>query len=1284
MVQGFSKVKQKKGVAWLLLFMMCFSFMDGLVFARAAYMMTGLYDKAHNPNTNVFTIYGRHKYISGEVWTYRTKGFNVASDGCADVTNPPIGVKAVRLAINQNSSTLRVSEQDMYTESVYTITGSDFANAFQTLFQDGINKAVAQGKKSYTATMYFNNIFQVVYRAYEGVDRYYSGASMSPQYSFMSAEEYHTAASIAGNPYVAAWSEGDFSGFYNYPYTYTVQILETKINYVNKKTGQIIKEDAARVYGLNGGTGRYTLPEKVFTVDGKFYTYDGTYAIDYKDGSNPMVAPSVDGRLSWTIRNDNMEVDVYFTEDTSRKKVPVIINIELGDDKQKYRVVKTFDSGCEVFTGEEFVYVPALLYQDEDGVKYTYSKSWYYTYTDIYGDLRYVTDVDGAEPNLNPVPDVKSETSLNIYIRYDRDDDITPMPTFAVSPIPTSCPVPTKGPSSDQESPKNEGVVSKDVAVPTSGAVIKAEEKYGHRYDVELGIATQEDLYAEGGASEFILGYHLYHVTGVKTYPIRVEKKYILRWGDSMQKEEEVNVSTTINVTRGYGYWEIGSFQYYIPAYMTLYNYALPNGKVSMPVLDSKINPPAVSSCDYSNNMDDPETYKYGIKLPTETIDSENGEKPAVPRMDFEILAYNAAHTGTGNIKVRNDYLYYNTDMVLDSSWTEYCAQSVNSEVLKQHIGKFLPEIFFQGNMIIDAEKDNGTYNSSGNICYKASAESIAAETEQVYLLSREPNPVIIHTPVYCEGVITADNERYVQLINPIRNAVQLVLDEDNTLNDFFVKVNNTGMHNVYLGYGVRDYSRILRLSDDSFSNIAKDVHGELRNEVKFPFDVYMDIGNDGRTENDIYYPAETWFVLGRDTQRFYLPLTVKEGSYNADFRTIAVNANGRLTQVQKNANTDQEKYVVTDKVLIEVSGRVYGLTVYDINDYPVWEEVFRIPQTLHLKINNQDKYPLGVNSTKYSKNNSYNYTVGTKNQYGRDTGRNAKFTFPLVVGSHPYYGNIGILKRGYSVRFNLDTIGNYYADSAAVTVYPSYYWVDENGKNRAKVDMYYDAEIEGKHRTLIKSGEALDLTNVVAYRAGDRKLGIPETELSITAKIRNILLGKWEWQYANLVFGTFKVHMSASFRTYRGGCYAEQVINGPNKLRVAAAGVTEADIIKSKQGWYGEIFIPGTARFVEEGFDVLNYARYYGIDYRENFWKKDGYIIMNLEIKVHDNIGNEKLSYVNKINEKRYCNMWQLEGAPISKASEIGPVFSFEDGDFMIYSVEQSATDDYVVGGIY
>ena len=1318
--------KSKQRIAWLLLFCMLMLFGQGVTLSFAAdadgvgegSLPLGLYKHESNPVTNVLYIYGRHRFTKEKnKWTWRTSGFNIATGPCEDITNPPAGVKVTRMNRTGSHSELEVmSDEEMYRVSTYEFF--NLGDVFSELYDEQIQEAGKNGQRRFTAPIYFNNIFKVAYRTDDGFTKYENGATGTSTYSFTSTEEYHTAEQMAANPHYTGWSPSVFKNkYYNYSYEIAVLIYEATINFREQGTGKMLKADAAKLYYISNGKTEYVLPQKTMVFGGKSYVYSGEAALYRGDNPTPTREYSADGVFYWSMSSD-LTLDIYFEAEEDRQVVPVTIYIDASDDGVNFGSIKSIPYGSTVYAGESFSYTPDATFTSAVGKTYNYIKKWYYKYCNTKGSMTTVNG-SGTYPKIGTVPEIKEGTGLSVYVQYVAATPTptpTPGPTPTNTPAPTSTPVPTStptpamNPSSDQNAPENQGSYYQPLPNPVSGAVIESEEKYQPRYDVKTGIPTQEDLYAEGTATEFILGYALSHVTGTKTYPIRVQKKYILQWegedppppeepeGGEGEGEgegstdppgpeiltEEVTLTTYINVTRGYGYWEIDNFQYFTADNMTLYNYALPGGYVSMPVIGSKISPPYASTNDYSDNIAPPDEYTYGITLPSEVIDSKSKEKPVVPRADFEVLAYNAAHDGTGNIKVRNDHLYFDTGTVLSSSWTDYLAPGITFYPLVRIKGETKAGIFTQGNMNIDATKNNGSYVSSGTIRYKASTANIAGGSDKTYNITNGPNSVFIHTPVYCDGIITSDNEPYVQLVTPIHNAVHLVLDENSTLCDFTVRVSNTGTHAPMLGYFTRDYSKILRAPTSSLSNVAKDSFGNLRNEVKFPFDVYMDKGNDNNKANDVYYPAGTWFTLGTITQRFYIPLTVTEGVYAAEFRTVAVNANDRLTLTQGNANTDYRNYVATDTVMFQVSGRMYGLNVYDITDYPIWEEVFRIPNTLHLKINNQDSYPLGVNSTTYSKDKSYNYAVGTKDQYGNATGRNAKFTLPLVGGSHPYYGNIGIIKRGYSVRFSLDTVGTYYNDSAKVVAVPTFYWVDKNGNNRTKVDVYYNAEVAGKTRSLIKGGESIDMVNISSYTAGDRKLAIPEDELAITASIRNLTTADWMWYYADLVFGVSKTVMSAPFRTYTGKSYAEGVLISPNAARVQAAGVTEADMIKAKQSWYGETFIPGNARFVESGFDVFGYAKRYGVNYTESFWKTEGYIIVNLDIRVYDDEGNARLSYINKPNEDRYCNMWRMEGAPISKSSEGRITLNFEDGDFMIYSVEQSAKDDYVVGGIY
>ena len=115
-------------------------------------------------------------------------------------------------------------------------------------------------------------------------------------------------------------------------------------------------------------------------------------------------------------------------------------------------------------------------------------------------------------------------------------------------------------------------------------------------------------------------------------------------------------------------------------------------------------------------------------------------------------------------------------------------------------------KVLFTEGQIINAIKENGLYTSHGTINYRKHHMSINSDSSKSFNIS--VNNVLIHTPVICEPIIDADNDRWVQLINPNEEAYQIVLDPDTSLNDFTVRISNTLPHSDRLGYYNRDFSR--------------------------------------------------------------------------------------------------------------------------------------------------------------------------------------------------------------------------------------------------------------------------------------------------------------------------------------------------------------------------------------------------------------------------------------------------------------------------------------------
>lgn len=73
-----------------------------------------------------------------------------------------------------------------------------------------------------------------------------------------------------------------------------------------------------------------------------------------------------------------------------------------------------------------------------------------------------------------------------------------------------------------------------------------------------------------------------------------------------------------------------------------------------------------------------------------------------------------------------------------------------------------------------------------------------------------------------------------------------------------------------------------------------------------------------------------------------------------------------------------------------------------------------------------------------------------------------------------------------------------------------------------------------------------------------------------------------------------------------------------------------------------------------------MDYADKYGVDYDEDFWLTDGYIIVNFTIETVDPDGRHRLSYINAGNHLNNgnCSMWTMEGRPSKKAAIRGRPF--------------------------
>ncbi|MBB2182525.1 hypothetical protein H0486_06525 [Lachnospiraceae bacterium MD1] len=1090
--------------------------------------------------------------------------------------------------------------------------------------------------------------------------------------------------------------------------TYRVEVIP-----VDKDGNELSDEPFKTQKVIYKETFKYTLPEskKKLEHNNSMWEYSGTWYYGFekrKTGSKTKTSKYTSSiNFESPDATPGSTLTVYLIYDNVIE--PYKYNI-IAVDKD-YNELKVLKNPEKVMYGDKISYDPP----DEITVskkEYTYQNKWF---------LRYISRDNGRTktngPNMGEkianfiMPDAQKDSLATFYMIYDDDDTSNPAsPTPTGKPSITPTPKPSTSPGAPTPSPKpspspkpeptptpplpeiiipDEEVIEVDSMEVNATGVIKPDVRGAEKFIATLGVPTTESLYGQVIAKEYLIKYRIVKKVGVQYFNVKVTKDYLLNYetatpdsdGGGEPVEEIVPISQTITVPRAYGYWEIESFECYKIDNAVLNNYALPDGKLILIPDKNHYDAPNII-VSHSSNMADhvysPIESIEGITLDPEEVMNEE-DTTSRPDFDPEDLSYYGLAM-TGEARVRSDTLIINGVTIISGEMSEREAPGINGS-LPMYEDMTHQDALFKANNVIEATKLNGTYPSNGTITYSRIASVNPTKPSTLTYSIENINDVVIHTPVICKPTITANNDKYVQLINPDLTRIQLVLDPDPTLSDFVVNISNTGPHSNKLGYYTRDFSRSLR--DPNVSYISKE-NDLLKNQVKFPFDVYIDAGVANYEGDDDFIKVGTWISIGRASPRFYLPMTVNEGKYTVQFRTIAVNGDSFLNKMEEYANMNMANYVATDTIDVQVSGRIYGLNIYDLSDYPIWKDVFRIPKSSKLK-KDDSRYIDGSDMNTYSSERYYTYALGTNDQYGKDTERNIKYTFPLVDGSHPKYKNKGILKTGYLVRFSLETTGNMFSDASRVVIKPNFYFVDKNGENRVAVDLYYSESIDNKTRYLVKVGSALDKINMKFVLTGDLELAVPEKELKQTARLRGEKYEKFIGQYSPM-FNFYEIKLCSPFRTYANNEYVNRMKSYASFTKVTEAGITEDKMLERLQRWYGQYYIPNEVHVVKKGFDVMDYVDKYGVDYGEDFWLKDGYIIVNLTIETIGDDGTRRLSYINSKNYRDYghCSMWVMEGPPQQKSSYKGPTFTFYAGDFVIYHSSKRMSEDYEAGAIY
>lgn len=1076
----------------------------------------------------------------------------------------------------------------------------------------------------------------------------------------------------------------DFSKYYNMKLLFKPAPQENTLYFVND-SGKEIKSKKDLSVVKPGKPVSWSTDQTTITYQDKeyeLYKYvikrkkndtaikNGTHSID--DADKCTIDRIKNGSV--TVQLGGMNIYLYYRQVISGAKI--VIN---AVDDTTNEVIKGNLYTGSITAGKKFTQPTETINKtiSHQGNKYKRTARYSYKYTKSTGAQTTVTGTMSAEdiPLTFTIPtNLKAGSTLEVSIYYKKTGEAVITPEDPEIEIPEKPVI---------EIPEAEDPIYVGIDAPSPEGVIDGD-KYGAKYfDSEKGIPTTESQYVYVRTKDYLLGYSLVNRTGKMSYSVKVTKNYTLEYMTATpvgkkEKPKKVTVveprTQIVTVERAYSYWEIEHLDYYYADMARVYNYSLPGGFVNLSGNLSFLNIPTLSTWHSESllaHVMAPEEVATGITINGGTISTTSSDKPSIPYEDLSHYAYNS----TGEVSVRNDSIIFNGKVVLSDTMRIKIAPSPNVSSFVQCSGNCPDKGFYTENWIIDAEKENGNYSSTGNVTYSRHPASVNCHNS-IKTFQVPVNNVIIHTPVICKPEVFYDNDKWTQLISPMEGAVQVVLDPDQTLNDFTVKISNTLEHSDRLGYHIRDFSRSL-IDPDHVSYIAKK-DGVVRNEVRFPFDVYIDIQGDGRSENDIFLKSGTWYILGRDTHRFYVPMWVQEGVYTAEFRSIAVNGTTKLDKTGVIRNSSIQDYVATSTMNFEISGRIYGLALYDISDYPKWENVFRLKDTMYLKY-----FDGAVDGTKvngFNETYAYYYTVGTKDQYGNSTDRLSKYTFPLVNGSHPLYKNLGVIKAGYSVRFRLDTTGDMYGGLSHIKIVPTFYHVDANGKNRQQVDLYYSETVNNKIYHVVKVGAGVDLVNIKTGSMDNLYNRIPKSEISNTAKVLNTTYERVARQTGPM-YSYSQFRLTNIFRTFIGNKYANMITGlASYEIVKEATKLSKVGLSQYMQRWYGNYKLPTNVHAVPSGYDVNGYMKDHGIDYNESFWLKDGYIIVNFKITTVDKNGKERLSYINANNylKNGNCSMWVTEGAIVQKMDYSGKVFDFKAGDFLIYYLNKKYSDDY------
>lgn len=785
----------------------------------------------------------------------------------------------------------------------------------------------------------------------------------------------------------------------------------------------------------------------------------------------------------------------------------------------------------------------------------------------------------------------------------------------------------------------SESIYLKSDDIKASAIIKSVKEK---PYDVNRAIPSNEYIYSEVTVPSYILEAEFENITGLKNIEFSVTRRihYIDPYSGKEIRSE--NASGKIELMMSYSYWAVKSLNCYIPSNVYISNGST-DGKMT-----AKIN--EKSPVIERKTFDESERYvteNIPDKISAADIYITEGTAYSLGYYEMYGFVMNALN-GYGSLNAYNDLLIINGQKILKDTCAEAKGDESGPLLLNEiEVADAVPDItFITGKAKIPSTRKNLEYMSAGEVRYELfTGDSTNEKTKSV--LIGNINSVKVHTPVYLEMSIDDDNLKYVQYVNSDKAAAHAVTGRSSSYNsdgnnncssDFTINIKTEGLHRKLPGYGNRDYSEYI-LKKSSNPDMKNGTSGV---QVMFPFDVYADLKNDHLENNDILLSAGTWNDI---YDSYYVPDWVEPGTYEIKARAAAINASGWDKEADK-ANLSESEYSVYDTCKLEVSGKLYGLTLRSINSKASeWKNVFQIDGIL--KCAYPDLYLDGTFDNVFNPEKRYYYTVGTDNETGTaqilsgKSGlltKNSRFILPLLEGSSPVDENSGMMKSGYVWNFSLNSTGPLAADEkSSLVILPSFYHLSADGKNRQRVDIWYSGSVEGKQYNYIKIGSETDKMNIFKGYPASEKLGIPLSEISLRKK----LLNKDDSSVTSSIYTYGLIHPSQNMKMFTGDGSAAVYLQNQNFYK--------GEILKKyRQTWYFQYSLPDKYNICPYGYDLESYLiKHGGCSFNENFWIKDGYLVVSFDIGIYGPDGKLNMLYSNtEENIKNgMCNMWETEG---------------------------------------